>query len=89
MSLAAVGQWLRSLGRVSPEEAFGNGMRKFPSTSDDEEISKLSTTWPSVAGDGRSITALRHPAVLSETPVREGDSGVAPMVLNADSACWL
>ncbi|KIL62008.1 hypothetical protein M378DRAFT_166153 [Amanita muscaria Koide BX008] len=89
VSLAAVGQWLRSLGRVSPEEAFGNGMGKFPSTSDDEEISKLSTTWPSVAGDGRSITGLRHPAVLSGAPVRQGDSGVAPMVLNANSACWL
>ncbi|KAF8630874.1 hypothetical protein AX17_005233 [Amanita inopinata Kibby_2008] len=87
VSLAAVGQWLRSLGRLSPNEAFGDHTGTLPSR-DDAEISELSVTWPTVHGRSK-ITALRHPAVLSQTPVREGESGMAPMVLNAHRASWL
>lgn len=87
VSLAAVGQWLRSLGRLSPEEAFGEASKPLPLRTDDE-IRQLSVTWPIVDGQS-TVTAMRHPAILSGTPVREGASGSAPMVLNAHEASWL
>jgi len=87
VSLAAVGQWLRSLGRLSPEEAFGKESNPLPSRTDDE-IRQLSVTWPTVDGQS-NVTAMRHPAILSGTPVREGASGSAPMVLNAHKGRWL
>ena len=86
VSLAAVGQWLRSLGRLLPEEAFGKENSPLPSRTDDE-IRQLSVTWPTVNGQS-TVTAMRHPTILSGTPVREGASGSAPMVLNAHQARW-
>ncbi|THU99129.1 CoA-transferase family III [Dendrothele bispora CBS 962.96] len=98
VSLAAVGQWIRSLGRVSPEEAFGKA-KPLPSPMfpQDEEIQRLSAPWTQSQVDNsrscKRMTALKHAAVLSETPVREGrvergEPG-APMVLNSSQAAWL
>ncbi|KAF8633875.1 hypothetical protein AX15_001206 [Amanita polypyramis BW_CC] len=87
VSLAAVGQWIRTFGRRSPEEAFGEGSTPLPSR-EDEEITKLSVTWPAVDGKN-SVTSLCHAAIFSKTPVKEGESSEAPLVLNAHPASWL
>ncbi|EPQ54771.1 CoA-transferase family III [Gloeophyllum trabeum ATCC 11539] len=91
VSLAAVGQWIRSLGRLPPQVGFGEGLplpaRQIPLAP---EIAALSTT---VQGCGeveekprRTMTAIRHAAILSYTPVREGE---APMGLNKHATRWL
>ncbi|KAJ7688219.1 CoA-transferase family III domain-containing protein [Mycena olivaceomarginata] len=89
VSLAAVGQWIRSLGQLSPEEAFGPAAKPFPPRvlPLHPEIDASSLPWTS--NGGRKMTALRHAAILSRTPVREGESSQAPMSLNAHSAEWL
>lgn len=93
MSLAAVGQWVRSLGRLSPEKAFGTGC-PFPQPLD-PEIAALSTDWCQLNSDkaahvgSHKITAIKHAAILTKTPVREGRSSEAPIVLNAHSPSWL
>lgn len=92
VSLAGVGQWLRSLGRLDPVQGFGEGQslpqRTLPL---DKEIADLSVTWKETSqGKGREMTALKHPAIFSVTPVRDGsDGGEAPMVLNAHEPVWL
>ncbi|KAJ6620727.1 CoA-transferase family III domain-containing protein [Mycena sp. CBHHK59/15] len=90
VSLAAVGQWIRSLGQLPAEEAFGPEARSLPPRGLplDPEITGLSIPWRSEHGE-RTMTALRHAAVLSRTPVREGYATQAPIVLNAHSAEWL
>lgn len=87
VSLAGVAEWVRSLGRLSPHEAFVKA-KKYPKR-DDEEISALSTEWleRSATSSGarahadhsegqprqqRRMTALRQAAILRKTPVREG-----------------
>ncbi|PFH53353.1 hypothetical protein AMATHDRAFT_137868 [Amanita thiersii Skay4041] len=104
VSLAGVGQWIRSLGRVLPEEGFGRG-KKFPSRGD-LEIERMCVTWSAVkdekndddngsdgygaGSDGvRRIQAIRHPAVMSMTPVREGSEGLAALRLDGHEATWL
>ena len=92
VSLAGVGQWLRSLGRLDPVQGFGEGkslpQRTLPL---DKEIADLSVTWNETShGKGREMTALKHPAIFSVTPVRDGgNGGEAPMVLNAHEPVWL
>lgn len=101
VSLAAVGQWIRSLGRISAQEAFREG-KPLPKR-EDQEITKLRLEWNERMGqdkgdnwERRRMAALRHAAVLSRTPVREGilqtdeslegeesDWG-APIILDAD-----
>jgi hypothetical protein len=92
VSLASVAQWVRSLGRLSPEEGFGRGI-PFPARllPQDPEIADLSVTWCKKPGNGvsREVTAIRQAALLSETPVREGQVGEVPMILNAHPAVWL
>ncbi|KAK7048113.1 CoA-transferase family III domain-containing protein [Favolaschia claudopus] len=89
VSLAAVGQWIKSFGRVTPEEGFGSTAQAFPPRTLplDPEIAALSLLWRSEGG--REMTALRHAAILSRTPVREGGSSQAPMALDAHAAEWL
>ncbi|KAF8208643.1 CoA-transferase family III domain-containing protein [Mycena galopus ATCC 62051] len=89
VSLAAVGQWIRSLGQLPPEEAFGPSAKPFPPRvlPPHPEIAELSIPWES--NGGSKMTALRHAAILSHTPVREGKSSQAPMSLNAHSPEWL
>lgn len=87
VSLAAVGQWIRSLGRVSPRgPPFPP--RVFPRHP---EISNLSIPWrQSVASDGRrEMIAVKQAAVLSRTPAKEGPTSEAPMALNVHTPTWL
>ncbi|ESK85572.1 l-carnitine dehydratase bile acid-inducible protein f [Moniliophthora roreri MCA 2997] len=87
VSLAAVGQWVRSLGRAKPEYAFGRA-KPLPQPQS-EEIRDLSVEWKQSNGSGR-ITAIRHAAIMSKTPVRHGREGEpgAPLVLNAHGPVW-
>ncbi|KAJ6584679.1 CoA-transferase family III domain-containing protein [Mycena capillaripes] len=89
VSLAAVGRWIRSLGQLTPQEAFGPAARPFPPRvlPLHPEIAGLSLPWRS--NGVRKMTAVRHAAVLSRTPVREGESSQAPMSLDAYAAEWL
>lgn len=93
MSLAAVGQWIRSLGQLDPEAAFGQGppfpRRTLPQAP---EIAALAVELKQAKGDKaaqeptRAMTAIKHSAVLSETPVREGE---APTGLDVHLPKWL
>ncbi|KAF7289905.1 hypothetical protein MIND_01365400 [Mycena indigotica] len=89
VSLAAVGQWIRSMGQLPPFEAFGPDSRALPDMviPVDEEIRRLSTTWRTI--DGMEMTALRHAAVLERTPVKEGEDSIAPVRLDVNDAVWL
>lgn len=87
VSLAAVGSWIRSLGRLDPGVAFGQGT-PFPPTVNpqDAEIASVSVPLLQSMGDRpllcerKRMTAVRHAAALSTTSVEEGE---APMRLNA------
>ncbi|KAF8904080.1 CoA-transferase family III [Gymnopilus junonius] len=83
VSLAAVGQWIRSLGRHSPLEAFGPESKPFPKRRSfplDPEVEALSVEWEERKGGSakgekrkrRRMMALRQAGVLSLTPLREG-----------------
>ncbi|TBU46267.1 CoA-transferase family III [Dichomitus squalens] len=91
VSLAAVGQWIRSLGCLDPAAAFRDG-RPLPTPSQkDQEVAKYSaqvreTRTSRNDGEQKVMRALKHAAVLSETPVVEGE---APMHLDAHSPEWL
>jgi hypothetical protein len=53
----------------------------------DPEMSTMSVKLrQSLAAGGGEMIAIRHAAVLSRTPVGEGE---APVVLNAHKAVWL
>ncbi|KAI0917561.1 hypothetical protein AcW1_007269 [Taiwanofungus camphoratus] len=92
VSLAAVGQWIRTLGRLDPALAFGEGPSMPAAGPLDPEIAVLaipfdqSTDDRASAKQRKTMTAIRHAAVLSKTPVREED---APMSLDAHAASWL
>jgi hypothetical protein len=96
VSLAAVGQWIRSLGRLSPQVAFGEGKPLPPRIlPQDPEIAALAVTLLQAKGDKEDstegkplkiMTAIRHAAVLDKTPAREV---YAPMALNVHSPSWL
>ncbi|KAH9836210.1 CoA-transferase family III [Rhodofomes roseus] len=95
VSLAAVGQWIRSLGRFNPAVAFGEG-RPLPSRSLPwpEELQLLAVSHLRHSGDHATandkqperITAISHAAKLSHTPVEESGS---PISLNAHNPAWL
>ena len=92
VSLAAVGNWIRSLGRVDSSRAFGQGVPFPPRTvPQHDEISAASVHLEQSAGAHvvpsrrKTMTALRHSAELSVTPIQEGE---APMRLHADYARW-
>ncbi len=94
VSLAAVGHWIRSLGRLDPVIAFTDG-RPLPTRSmDDSEVVKFTTRFmeaktrykSDTEKERRVMTAVRHAAVLSATPVRQGD---APLRLDAHAPEWL
>ena len=93
VSLAAVGQWIRSLGRLDPIIAFKDGPPLPPRSGDDPEVVSFSATAleaeTAVQKDGverRRMRVVKHSAILSVTPAREED---APMRLNAHSPEWL
>ncbi|KAI0373808.1 CoA-transferase family III [Pilatotrama ljubarskyi] len=94
VSLAAVGRWIRSLGRLDPVTAFRDGKPLPPPRAlGDLEVSRYATKVVQSKGakddsDGQRkvMTALTHAAKLSVTPVREGE---APMRLDAHVPEWL
>ncbi|KAK0491559.1 CoA-transferase family III domain-containing protein [Armillaria novae-zelandiae] len=71
VSLAAVGQWIRSLGRVP-----------VPVEQIDEHVEQLLVDWE---GE-RKMRAIRHAAIMSETPVKVGN---APARLDMHLPEWL
>ena len=93
VSLAAVGNWIRSLGRLEPRVAFAEGipmpLRSFPRPPEIMELLAAAKETPNgdgrVQATGRTINIIRHPAQLSLTPVEEG---YAPLKLNAHRPVW-
>ncbi|KAH9924639.1 CoA-transferase family III domain-containing protein [Epithele typhae] len=79
VSLAAVAQWI----------AFGEGRPLPPRSMDDEELSRIVVEIPVISAQGepqKAMKAIRHSAVLSATPVQEGE---APMRLDSHPPQWL
>lgn len=93
MSLASVGQWVRSLGRLSPQQAFIEST-PFPARTapPEKEIWNLGIEWlQSSCSDNegqKKMRTVRHAAILSATPVKEGESALAPMRLDSHEASW-
>lgn len=89
-----MGQWIRSLGQLEPDVAFGVGKPIPPRTLPQApEIEALAVDLKRSEGDRadpsdarKAMTALRHSAALSRTPVLEGE---APMRLGAHLPGWL
>ena len=90
-----MGQWIRSLGQLDPAVAFGTGKPLPPRVlPQDPEIAALAVHLTQSKGDRepektqtlRTMTAIKHAAELSVTPVREGE---APLELNTHSPNWL
>lgn len=95
VSLGATLHWVRSLGYLSPEEAFKNGEPLPPrGVPLDTEVAGFSTKIEQAVPDAgvqpgavyHNITAIRHAAVMSKTKVRVGE---APMRLDAHLPVWL
>ncbi|KAG8744518.1 hypothetical protein FRC12_014779 [Ceratobasidium sp. 428] len=90
VSLLGTANWLRSLGRIEPCEAFsGRSMLKEIPIRDIafmRELESLLMDVPSKKDDAPKLRALRHAAIMSVTPVRIGFS---PGGLNAHQAEWL
>ncbi|KAG8717471.1 hypothetical protein FRC09_014225 [Ceratobasidium sp. 395] len=90
VSLLGTANWLRSLGRIEPYEAFsGRSMLKEIPIRDIafmRELESLLIDVPSEKDDAPKLRALRHAAIMSVTPVRIGFS---PGGLNAHQAEWL
>ncbi|KAI5896392.1 CoA-transferase family III [Schizophyllum commune H4-8] len=85
VSLAGVGQWIRSLGRLSPEDAFLHATPlPPPSLPHAPEIQELSGVWHDPAGQP-VLKAIKHSAVMEKTPVKQGR---APIKLNIDAPRW-
>ncbi|KAI0061764.1 CoA-transferase family III [Artomyces pyxidatus] len=93
ISLGATMNWIRRLGILNPY-AFEEGMPLPPSVyPPDPEVAALSVAIEQEPGDdgegaasGRTMTVLRHAAIMSKTPVKVGR---APLRLNAHRAEWL
>lgn len=65
-SLAAVGQWLRSLGRIDPEVAFREA-EALPQSGDPmpQEVQSLSEQ--AIAANGDRVIGVKHAAIFSNT----------------------
>lgn len=94
VSLAAVAQWMRSLGLLDAQTAFGKGP-EYPQRTAPQapELQSLSIDFMAGTTDGQSvdakrsrITGIKHAARLSETPVKEGE---APLELDTHKPNWL
>lgn len=91
VSLAAVGNWIKSFGRLDPQVAFGDGPPMPPRTAPPAtevaglSVDVLEASEDVITGTRRSIKAIRNAANLSLTPAHEGD---APMRLNANKPEW-
>ena len=96
VSLAETMLWIKNLGTLDPIQAFGEGPSLPPKATSHPEIAGLSTPLQEcLAGttadterpgsERRTLTAIRHSAVMSRTPVR---SGYAPMRRDVHQATW-
>lgn len=88
-----MGQWIRSFGQLDPTVAFGEGMPHPPRTLPQApEIAALTVELRQSTGDKdrkeplKRMTAIRHAAELSETPVKKVE---APLVLDDHLPRWL
>ncbi|EPT02104.1 hypothetical protein FOMPIDRAFT_1160610 [Fomitopsis schrenkii] len=93
VSLAAVGNWIRSLGRIDPAVAFGQGQPlPPPSAPPPDELRPLSITCNRVIETANEATAsnimtcISHAAKLSSTPAVETGS---PAFLHTHNPEWL
>ncbi|KZT69200.1 CoA-transferase family III [Daedalea quercina L-15889] len=93
VSLAAVGKWIRSLGRLDPGVAFGKGSPlPSPNLPWPNELQSLSVSCIRIAGEytedkrPKEMTCISHTARLSKTPVVETGS---PISLNSHAPIWL
>ncbi len=88
VSLAGLSQWIRHLGRIPPEVAFGSGKPLAPETAPlDPEVQHYTSEWKVNPASGRkAMVALKHAAILSVTPCLEKE---APIVLDTQEAKWL
>lgn len=88
VALVDLSQWIRSLGRVPPEVAFGLGKPLAPHTAPlDPEVQRYTSEWRVNPASGKkTMTALKHAAVLSSTPCLEKE---APILLDMHEARWL
>ncbi|EJC97965.1 CoA-transferase family III [Fomitiporia mediterranea MF3/22] len=95
VSLAAVGQWIRSLGRIEPHAAFEkslslpSGAVPWPDELITHSVNLRQSRPDSNTQDEtqlKKMTAVAHAAKLSLTPVVEGE---APLRLDANEAKWL
>ncbi|KAI4525555.1 CoA-transferase family III [Schizophyllum commune Loenen D] len=85
VSLAGVGQWIRGLGRLSPEDAFLRATPlPSPSSPQSPEIQELTGVWSDPTGQP-VLKAIRHSAIMEKTTVKQGR---APIKLNADLPRW-
>ncbi|KAH8085960.1 CoA-transferase family III [Cristinia sonorae] len=91
VSLAAVAQWIRSLGRIDPSVAFGSSS-PLPTSPTSPEILALSGKFTQYAKDNEDsedprkiMMAVKHAAVLSRTPTMET---FAPMILSCHKPEW-
>lgn len=97
VSLAAVAQWIRSLGQLDPDLAFGQGPpmphRNIPlaeeiaAISEKVQIAKPSRPDQSIPeAELGEMSVIRHAAYLSLTPVCYGS---VPYDLDADEPHWI
>ncbi|EKM49556.1 uncharacterized protein PHACADRAFT_188652 [Phanerochaete carnosa HHB-10118-sp] len=93
VSLAAVGQWMRSFGQLEPAVVFSEGAPLPPrSLPQAPEVQALMVELQRSAGDKRDggerkvMNAIKHSVILSATPVLAGE---APMRLDAHLPMWL
>ncbi|KAI0345624.1 CoA-transferase family III, partial [Trametopsis cervina] len=104
VSLAAVGNWIRSLGRLTPQLAFGSGAPHLPPrvAPQDEEVAALAVSVyesPSddeddeaVPGRRRRRRRMRRMSVLRHAALLGSTpvrEGEAPMRLDANAPRWL
>ncbi|VDB91784.1 unnamed protein product [Peniophora sp. CBMAI 1063] len=97
VSLAETMLWIKNLGTLDPAQAFGEelALPTKASLPPHPEIAGLYTTLEEClagsaadtaqSGPRRTLTAIRHSAVMSRTPVRKG---CAPMKPNAQCVGW-
>ncbi|QRV83164.1 CaiB/baiF CoA-transferase family protein [Ceratobasidium sp. AG-Ba] len=88
VSLLGTANWVRSLGRIDPNDAFNHEAMSYdiPKTSSSSELAPLLVEVPSAKNNTPRLRALRHSAALSLTPVRVGQ---APGGLSSHAPEWL
>lgn len=94
VSLASVAHWIRSLGQLDPEMAFGEGPesphRDMPQADEiaaiSENVQSRAPSRPGKPFQAFEMSAIRHAATLSLTPIRNDST---PCGLDADEPRWI